>query len=150
MNTVSEKIRELIAVAKPRLLEISPEIVCQKIDRDTWSKQEILGHLIDSTLNNHQRFVRGAQNVAGDFPTYNQDRWVQTQCHNERKWVDLVDLWVQCCFHLSWVIDCLPEGAFNNPCNIGKENPVPLRFIIEDYLRHLKHHIEKILELLVV
>jgi hypothetical protein len=146
MKTISEKIRAMIAAAKPKLLKISPEIACKKANPDTWSKKEILGHLIDSASNNHQRFVRGAQNVAWDFPTYNQNRWVEVQCYNEMNWFDLVDLFFHYNLHLCRVIDVLPQEVLNNPCNIGKENHVSLKFVIEDYLRHLEHHIEKILE----
>ena len=146
MKTISEKIRELINAAKPELLKITPDIACKKASPDAWSKKEILGHLIDSASNNHQRFVRGAQNMAGDFPTYNQRRWIEVQGYNDMNWVDLVDFFSQYNFHLCRVIDFLPQEVFNNPCNIGKENPVTLQFIIEDYFRHLKHHVEKILE----
>jgi hypothetical protein len=145
VKTVSENIRELITIAQPKLLEISLESARHKVSLDTWSKQEILGHLIDSTLNNHQRFVRGALNVAENFPTYNQNRWVEIQGYNEMNWADLVYLLVQCNFHLCRVLDCLPEEALTNPCNIGKESPVALGFVIEDYLRHLKLHMGQIL-----
>lgn len=146
MKTVAEKIREIIIIAQPRLLEISRESARHKVSLDTWSKQEILGHLIDSTLNNHQRFVRGALNVAKNFPTYNQNRWVEIQSYNEMNWEDLVDLLVRCNFHLCRVLDRLPEEALNNPCNIGKESPVALGFVIEDYLRHLNLHMGQILD----
>jgi hypothetical protein len=46
--------------------------------------------------------------------------------------------------HISHVIDFLPEEVFANPVNIGKENPVILEFVITDYLRHLKHHVEQL------
>ncbi len=145
MKTISEKIRETIAAAKPELLKMSPEIACKKANPDTWSKKESLGHLIDSASNNHQRFIRGAQNAARDFPTYNQNRWVEVQCYNEMDWFKLIDFFSQYNLHLCQVIDVLPQEALNNPCNIGKEKHVTLQFVIEDYLRHLRHHIEKIL-----
>jgi hypothetical protein len=146
MKTTSEQIREIIAAAKPELLKIPPEIASKKLSPDTWSKKEILGHLIDSASNNHQRFVRAAQNIAGDFPTYNQNRWVEVQRYNEMNWIDLVEFFSQYNLHLCQVIDSLPTEVLKNPCNIGKENPVTLEFVIEDYLRHLGHHIKQILE----
>lgn len=146
MKAISEKIYEAVAAAQPKLLEMSPELVRQKINRETWSKQEILGHLLDSALNNHQRFVRGGQNVAEDFPPYNQTGWVEVQHYNEMNWVDLVNLFAQYNFHLCRVIYFLPEAALTNRCNIGKEAPVTLGFVIEDYLRHLKLHLGQILE----
>jgi hypothetical protein len=144
MKIITEKVREVIAAAKPELLKISPEIACKKVSPDTWSKKEILGHLIDSVANNHQRFVRGAQSAARDFPTYNQDRWVEVQCYNEMDWLDLVDLFFRYNLHLCRVIDFLPQEVLDNPCNVGKKNRVTLSFVIEDYLGHLRHHIEEI------
>lgn len=146
MKTISEKICEIISTTKPELLKISPEIACRKINPDTWSKKEILGHLIDSVSNNHQRIVRGAQNLAQDFPTYNQNQWVAVQCYNEMNWFDLIELFSHYNFHLCRVIDYLPEEVLSNLCNIGKEKHVTLKFVIEDYLRHLEQHVEKILE----
>jgi hypothetical protein len=41
-----------------------------------WSKKEILGHLIDSASNNHQRFVRAQfEEHANIF--YHQNEWVE-------------------------------------------------------------------------
>jgi len=145
MKIIADKIRELIEGAKPELLKISPEIAGKKAGPDIWSKKEILGHLIDSASNNHQRFVRGAQNAARDFPTYNQDGWVEVQCYNEMDWLNLVDLFFRYNLHLCRVIGFLPREVLDNPCNVGKKNPVTLKFVIEDYLRHLRHHIEDIL-----
>ena len=145
-NSISKKIQEVITEAKPELLKISPEIAGKKENPTKWSKKEILGHLIDSASNNHQRFVRGAQNIAANFPVYNQDRWVEIQHYNNMNWPDLVEHFYQYNLHISKLIDALQENVLDNPCNFGKENPVTLKFVIEDYLRHLKHHIEKILE----
>lgn len=146
MKIITGKIRETIVDAKSELLKISPEITGKKAGPDIWSKKEILGHLIDSAVNNHHRFVRGAQNAARDFPTYNQDRWVEVQCYNEMDWLDLVDLFFRYNLHLCRVIDFLPREVLDNPCNVGKKNPVTLKFVIEDYLKHLRHHVEDILE----
>ena len=144
--SVSEKIREAISAVKPELIKISPELAAKKSKPGLWSKKEILGHLIDSASNNHQRFVRTAQNAAIDFPVYKQDPWVEIQHYNEMNWSDLIELFYQYNYHISRILDFLPAESLNNLCNIGKEYPVTLKFVIEDYLRHLNHHIEKILE----
>ena len=146
MPTVSDKIRDLIVTSKPELLKIPPGMAGKKSSPESWSKQEILGHLIDSAANNHQRFVRGAQNAAADFPTYQQGRWVEVQGYNSMNWVDLVEFFAHYNLHLCRVIEALPQAALDNPCNIGQEEPVTLSFVIEDYLPHLSHHLEEILE----
>jgi hypothetical protein len=117
-----------------------------KPDPHKWSKKEILGHLIDSTANNHQRFVRAVNKVAVQFPTYDQDEWVRIQRYNETSWSFLVTFWSAYNSHLSRVIECIPEDAESFPCNIGKEEPVTLEFVVRDYLRHLQHHLKDILE----
>jgi hypothetical protein len=146
INIISRNIRDVVSAAKPLLLEISPEIASIKLRPEKWSKKEILGHLIDSAANNHQRFVRAAQNLAADFPPYNQNRWVEVQCYNKMEWRDLIELLFYYNTHLSKVIDFLPEEVLANPVNIGKEDPVTLEFIITDYLRHLKHHVAQLYE----
>jgi hypothetical protein len=146
MSATAGKIRELITTSKPGLLNIPQDTANHNASSESWSKQEILGHLIDSAANNHQRFVRGAQNVAADFPTYQQSHWVEVQGYNTMGWVELVDFFAHYNLHLCRVIDNLPEAVLNNPCHIGQEKPVPLSFVIEDYLRHLRQHLAEILE----
>ncbi|MBN2410671.1 DinB family protein [candidate division KSB1 bacterium] len=145
MKTITEKIRDIVTASKPGLLNISQETTGNKKSPDSWSKKEILGHLIDSAANNHQRFVRGAQNLAADFPAYDQNRWVEIQHYNEMDWPELVELFCRNNFHLCRIIDFLPREVLNNPVNIGKENLATMEFVIKDYLRHLEHHIRQIL-----
>lgn len=144
MQTIAMKIRQRIAVARPALLKIPPETARAKPGPDRWSTQEMLGHLVDSAANNHQRIVRGALNIAGDFPPYQQDLWVAAQRYNEADWPGLVELFAQYNLHLARLIEHLPPDILDNPCNIGKEEPVTLRFVIEGYLRHLDHHLDKL------
>ena len=146
MKIITEKIRELVLTVKPELLNISAETAGKKKTPDSWSKKEIIGHLIDSAANNHQRFVRGAQNLAGDFPAYDQNRWVEVQHYNDTDWAELVELFSRYNLHLCRIITNLPPEILHNPVYIGKEEHVTLEFVIRDYLRHLEHHIKKILE----
>jgi hypothetical protein len=144
MNRIAEGIRELIEQSRPLLLAVGETEAERRRGPHTWSKKEVIGHLIDSAANNHQRFVRAARNEAGDFPPYDQEAWVAVQRYNGVSWGDLLDLWESYNRHLCWVIENIPQDALSNPCSIGKEHPVPLEFVITDYLRHLRHHLEKI------
>ena len=117
-----------------------------KADPDKWSKKEILGHLIDSAANNHHRFVRGGYNAAVNFPPYSQNDWVRIQKYHESEWMNLIAIWSVYNLHLCDVIERLSDEALSAPCNIGKEEPVSIEFVIKDYLRHLKHHMQVILE----
>jgi len=122
------------------------EEVSLKKRSDKWSKKELLGHLIDSAANNHQRFVRAVYNAAASFPTYDQNTWVRIQKYDESTWETLVTLWSAYNRHLSDVIERIPTAAMSSPCNVGKEEPVTLEVVIRDYVRHLQHHVGQILE----
>jgi hypothetical protein len=146
MKDIAQQLRSIISTVEPQLSRMNHDEVGSKPAPQGWSKKEILGHLIDSAANNHQRFVRAANKVAAQFPTYDQDEWVRLQRYNEAPWSSLVTLWSAYNNHLSHVIECIPGDAESSPCNIGKENPVPLDFVIRDYLRHMRHHLTDILE----
>ena len=146
MKDIALQIRSLISKIEPQLSRMNHDEMWFKPDPHKWSKKEILGHLIDSTANNHQRFVRAVNKVAVQFPTYDQDEWVRIQRYNETSWSFLVTFWSAYNSNLSRVIECIPEDAESFPCNIGKEEPVTLEFVVRDYLRHLQHHLKDILE----
>src|SRR5690349_21860956 len=49
----------------------------QRLAPERWTKKEVIGHLIDSASNNHQRLVRGQMTSGQDFPGYEQEQWVR-------------------------------------------------------------------------
>jgi uncharacterized protein (TIGR02118 family) len=108
-----------------------------------WVRKEILGHLIDSAANNHQRFVRAQFISPFVGPGYNQQEWVSVHRYRERSWAELVDLWLGLNRHLAVVVESVPAAKLQTPCVIGKEEPMPLEWVMNDYLRHMKHHLEQ-------
>ena len=146
MEHIAQEIRTIVNETSELFSRMEPDEVSYKEGPNKWSKKEVLGHLIDSAANNHQRFVRASYNAAAEFPQYSQSDWVRIQQYHESEWPELVALWSAYNRHLCHVIEHLPEEALSAPCNIGREEPVQLGFVIEDYLRHLRHHLSKLLE----
>lgn len=144
MLEISTEISELVDQIEPLLKQMTDDEVIMNIKEGGWSKKQIVGHLIDSAANNHQRIVRGIQNQALAFPVYDQDQWVAIHDYNGVPWIDLVELFCRYNRHLCRVIEKMPGETLRNPCNIGKEEPVTLEFVIKDYLRHFRHHIDTI------
>ena len=138
---------ELTAVLKETVpaLEALSEAESRK-DRGpgTWSRKEILGHLIDSALNNAHRFVRAQQGPELVFPAYEQRFWVATNGQQERPWPSLVALWKELNDHVAHVISRIPADRLGTPCRIGDGAPVTLEFIARDYVTHLRHHLQQI------
>jgi DinB superfamily len=129
-----------------------PYIDTQKAGEDgKWSKKQELGHLIDSALNNHQRFVRaqihahlenGVLRIAG----YNQNDWVRIGEYQTRVWGELVRLWKSLNQQILHVMKNVAPEALQTPCTIGGGEPIALELVMIDYVGHLKHHIAHILE----
>ncbi len=109
-----------------------------------WVKKQILGHLIDSAANNHQRFVRAQLTDRYVGPSYEQEKWVAVHRYRDRSWPELVDLWVALNRHLAAVIEGVPAAALTTPCVIGDDEPHPLEWVMRDYLRHLRHHLAQL------
>jgi len=128
------------------LARISESDSKKKSVTEKWSKKEILGHLIDSAANNHQRFVRAQLSSELHIPGYEQQVWVATQRYQSEPWANLIQLWKSYNLHLLHLISAISENALGNYCIIGDNKPVTLKFVIEDYVRHLRHHLEQILE----
>ena len=84
-----------------------------------WGRKEILGHLIDSAANNHQRFVRAQLTSSFVGPGYDQQTWVSLHRYRERPWADLVALWVALNRHVAAVIERVPAEKLQTPCIIG-------------------------------
>ena len=70
MKSVASSLRDRVATMVPRLRSMSEAEVAFKSAPERWSKKEILGHLIDSASNNHQRFVRAQLEGGLTFPGY--------------------------------------------------------------------------------
>jgi len=111
-----------------------------------WSRKQILGHLIDSAANNHQRFVRSALQEELSLPGYDQDRWVTSQGYQDEAWELLVTLWESYNRHLLAILQRFPKDGLGVQCRIGSNEPVTIDFIIRDYVRHLAHHLDQIFE----
>jgi hypothetical protein len=140
--------RDLAAVVEaelPRLAAIGEGRAAEPIAAGKWSPKQVIGHLVDSAVNNQHRFVRAQLAPSLTFPGYEQDGWVATQGYQERSWADLLALWAALNRHLAHVIARIEPRTLETPCTIGKGEPVTLRFIAEDYVRHLRHHLEQVL-----
>src|SRR5688572_26946189 len=85
--------RETILNATVRLRDITPEQSRNGSSEDGWAPIEILGHLVDSAANNHQRFVRAQFTDDLIFPGYEQEQWVSGQKYRDASWPDLIQLW---------------------------------------------------------
>ena len=144
MRELSEKLERVVESARIILRQVSEAESNKPVLKGGWSRKQVLGHLIDSASNNHQRFVRAALQGSLEFPGYDQDGFVRVQAVESVLWPILVALWSSYNLYLAHVIAHLPADKLEAPCRIGEDDPVTLRFLAEDYLTHLLHHLSQI------
>src|SRR6267142_3830733 len=109
MNDWIEDFRQTIDGASGRLLQITEEQSEIARAPGKWSAREIVGHLIDSAANNHQRFVRAQFSNELIFQGYQQAEWVKVQGYKDEPWFQLVKLWQHYNLHLVHLISRIPE-----------------------------------------
>jgi hypothetical protein len=112
---------------------------------EAWSRKEELGHLIDSASNNHLRFVRASLEPEFHGPSYDQNGSVKLHGYQELAWMDLVEFWQRYNRLLAEVIKRIPENKLQTPCSVGNGPAATLRFVIEEYVAHMQHHLDHIL-----
>ena len=135
---------QILTDASQRLTQISEAQSEERLAPGKWSRKEILGHLIDSASNNHQRFVRTQLSSEVSFPAYAQTQWVEMQEYQSESWENLIRLWAGFNRHMLHLISHISEDRADNRCVVGGAQPVTLRFLVEDYIRHLEHHLAQI------
>src|SRR5438105_3736271 len=94
MIKAAYRLEKILNETPKKLLSYPEEQASVKASPAKWSKKEIIGHLIDSASNNHQRFVRMQIENNLSLPQYRQNEWVNAQQYNSRNWIDLVKFWL--------------------------------------------------------
>ena len=144
VKNIANELASLVEESAKKLKTLDTDSVSKKPAPNKWSVKEILGHLVDSAVNNHNRFVRAQEVDFLESPGYHQDFWVSVQSYNTAPWTELVELWKLYNLLLAHIISHVMQDKLNVKCKIGNNEPVTLEFLIEDYVAHMKHHLKQI------
>lgn len=145
---IEDAIKKLIQITDefPELLKgISEMKFSIKPAPNKWSKKEILGHLIDSATNNHQRFIR-VQFEHKPAIFYDQVEWVNHSHYNELPAKQLIKFWTIYNKHLIEIIKRIPQENLDRVCKLRGGDNVTLEFLINDYVVHLQHHLNALFD----
>lgn len=152
------RLRAVIAASEPVLARLPEAETTRRPAAGKWSPREIIGHLIDSASNNHQRFVRAASQNDLVFPGYAQNEWVELQAYQQTPWRELLSLWASFNRHLARVMAAIPEAERTRERDrhnlheiawrvVPPSEPTTLDYFMADYVGHLEHHLKQIKEL---
>ena len=159
MTDYISDLRDTVERTSLELSQVSADVAAVRPAPGRWSAKEILGHLIDSAANNHQRFVRAQSQDDLVFPGSAQELWVATQQYPEAPWSELVTLWRTYNLHLARVMSAVPsairyrEHRRHNLHEIAwqtvpADQPATLDYFMADYVGHMHHHLRQIRALL--
>lgn len=147
---ITAELAHLIDTWESQLIALSTETITQKRNKQNRTIKEILGHLIDSASNNHQRMIRLQYHADLIFPDYRQDndRWIALQDFQHEDWTLLIQLWKYFNLHLIHVINSVDQSALDHSWRDFEETKVTLQEMIEGYLGHIHLHLNEIQELM--
>lgn len=140
-----ERLEYLLEIIPAKLSAMEDSLFSEKPDLTKWSKKEILGHLIDSAANNHQRFIR-IQYENKPLIFYDQNKWVEFSGYQTYKKTQLILFWTTYNAHLLHIGKQLPPASLLKYGTgfDGKSND--LGWYFTDYVTHLEHHLRQIVE----
>ncbi len=126
---------------------VSLEHLMHKPDPEKWSKQEILGHLIVSALNNLKRFAE-IQFSPSPFivQSYHQNKLVAVNHYQDLPLDHLLDLWKVLNQQIVYVVEYISAEKLNSSVISQYDNNEmkTLGWVICDYLAHMEHHIKQL------
>src|ERR1700752_3577086 len=108
MSDYIEDLRATVERTAAVLLTVNDDRAARRPAPGKWLAKEIVGHLVDSAANNHQRFVRAQLQDDLIFPGYAQDDLVAVQRYQDASWTDLVTLWRAYNQHIARVLQGTP------------------------------------------
>jgi hypothetical protein len=138
------KLRALIDEVPIRLNKLPSSQVELKSSPSKWSPKEELGHLLDSAANNHQRIVRTQLEDKPKMPGYDGNAWVKLHRYQQRSWPEMIELWRALNQQLLVSAEAVPDDAWSRTCTIDDSHPLTLKFVVEDYIGHMIHHLRHI------
>jgi hypothetical protein len=137
---LSERLAAVLREAMPWLVTISEAEASVPERAGKWSAKQVIGHLIDSAVNNLGRIVRLQIEPGQNLPGYEQMAWVSLQHYAEREWAQVLALWFALNEHVAWTIGHVERARLANRGVVAGE-PLTLGFLIEDYVAHMEHHL---------
>lgn len=147
MIETTNKLEQLLKSGLEYLSQSSEMEMNRKTSPEKWSKKEILGHLIDSGINNLQRFTEiQFEDKPYIIRKYNQNELVKVNNYQNAKTNEIVEFWLSINNRIKNLIELQTEKTLNYKIELEKDNISDLKFLMKDYVDHLEHHLNQIMK----
>lgn len=110
-----------------------------------WSRKEILGHLVDSAINNLRRFTE-IQFLPQPYQLvpYRQNELVDVNQYQHLPLEHVLTAWQALNQQIIYVVEAIPEEKLSYQLELPGPDMKSLAWIICDYVGHLQHHLRQL------
>jgi hypothetical protein len=145
MELVLLKLKYLMSSAQTYFEKADRAAVEAKPAPDKWSKKEILGHLVDSAINNIQRFTEIQTHPKPyQIRPYDPDALVLANDYQNKDLDELFALWHNLNLQVKFIVEHQTEATQKYATVLPNGETKDLKFVINDYVDHLEHHLDQI------
>src|SRR6185436_18071604 len=146
MKDIIQELHDLIDSYSVNFSAISEVVFSSKPQPNKWSKKEVVGHLIDSAQNNLRRFIVAQYEPQPPKIVYDQDFWVNASGYQQMKKESVIMFWKLVNEQICNVLGAMPETNYTKESNTGKTEAQlhTLHWLAEDYIKHMKHHLNQV------
>jgi len=154
-TSLADELLSLTTSAVRKMSSIDDMVWERKSSPEKWSKKEILGHLIDSALNNHRRLILSENLDNYVFEGYDQNHWVRANQYHLKSHLKLIRQWQAVNELLSDAIEHISDQRLQKKVTehnwdrigmkkLASKEALTLKYVIQDYLFHTEHHLAQI------
>ena len=146
MSNFQYKLERLIEVGFDGISKYSESDMSFKSSAGKWSKKEILGHLIDSGINNLQRFTEiQFEETPYAIRDYKQNELVKANNYQHAEATEILMFWKSINNRMLYLFSIQNEETLNFKIVFDNGDVSDLKFLMEDYVNHLEHHLNQII-----
>ena len=141
------RLEKYIDTLAERFRSYSDDGLTHKAAPDKWSRKELLGHLVDSAVNNLQRFTEIQFSEQPYFiQSYKQDDLVVVNNYQQLPLEHLLQLWQSLNWQIIYVVKEIPTDKLAYKVDPQYDNHMmqTLGWIICDYVAHMEHHMKQL------
>lgn len=145
LQTALIQLEKHIQEVPARFKQLPSDTLLTKPAPGKWSKQEILGHLIDSAINNLKRFT-DTQYFPQPYTVirYNQDELVIINRYQQLPIDQLLQLWQILNKQVLNVVSTISADKLAYTVIIPSGDAKTLEWLAIDYVDHMEHHLRQI------
>lgn len=147
MIELQNKLSQLLDNGCENILQISEHELAYKRSIEKWSKKEILGHLIDSAVNNLQRFTEiQFSSKPYKIKNYNQNELVKFNDYQNSEIEELLNFWKAINLRIFYIFGLQTKETLSFKILFDNNDESDLKFLMQDYVNHLEYHLNQILD----